>query len=185
MIFPRKVILILKSIGLLTVFSIFWIQIKIETPSNFNSSSPRTFHPFSESDLAKQSFSISPFSNLTQLQDFIVLNNEVQLIHNEKKFGRISPSHLYYRNASSLLNTPSLSSVNDLKTGRKISTYPATEPFIVIVVQVHNRSKYLNGLVNSLRIAKGIENVLLVFSHDLYHEKFNQVIKSIDFCRVS
>ncbi|KAL7871719.1 hypothetical protein SRHO_G00067020 [Serrasalmus rhombeus] len=55
---------------------------------------------------------------------------------------------------------------------------------LVVVVQVHNRPEYLRLLVESLRKAKGIENVLLIFSHDFWSPEINQVVSSIDFCLV-
>ena len=56
---------------------------------------------------------------------------------------------------------------------------------VVIVVQVHNRVEYLRHLIDSLRKSKGIENSLVIFSHDLYHEGMNALVQSIDFCPVS
>lgn len=55
---------------------------------------------------------------------------------------------------------------------------------LVIVVQVHNRPDYLKLLLESLRKARGIENVLLIFSHDVWSPDINQVVASIDFCQV-
>lgn len=56
---------------------------------------------------------------------------------------------------------------------------------LVLIVQVHKRENYLEQLFESLRKAKGIENVLLVISHDYYYDNMNAVVKSVDFCRVS
>lgn len=55
---------------------------------------------------------------------------------------------------------------------------------LVIVVQVHNRPEYLKLLVESLKKSKGIENVLLVFSHDFWSPEINEIVSSIDFCLV-
>ncbi|XP_069772478.1 alpha-1,6-mannosyl-glycoprotein 2-beta-N-acetylglucosaminyltransferase [Narcine bancroftii] len=55
---------------------------------------------------------------------------------------------------------------------------------VVVVVQVHNRPDYLHSLVNSLRKAKGIENVLLIFSHDFWSPQLNHIVASVDFCQV-
>ena len=56
---------------------------------------------------------------------------------------------------------------------------------LVLVVQVHNRADYLKHLVDSLRRAKNIEHSLLIFSHDIYDEEVNTIVKAIDFCPVS
>lgn len=56
---------------------------------------------------------------------------------------------------------------------------------LVLIVQIHKRERYLKQLLESLKVAKGIENVLLVLSHDYYYDDMNELIRSIDFCRVS
>jgi alpha-1,6-mannosyl-glycoprotein beta-1,2-N-acetylglucosaminyltransferase len=53
---------------------------------------------------------------------------------------------------------------------------------VVVVVQVHNRVEYLKHLIDSLRKARNIENVLLIFSHDYYMPAINDLVKEIDFC---
>lgn len=55
---------------------------------------------------------------------------------------------------------------------------------LVVVIQVHNRPEYLRLLVESLRKSQGIENVLLIFSHDFWSSEINQIVASIDFCLV-
>ncbi|XP_023684114.1 alpha-1,6-mannosyl-glycoprotein 2-beta-N-acetylglucosaminyltransferase [Paramormyrops kingsleyae] len=55
---------------------------------------------------------------------------------------------------------------------------------LVVVVQVHNRPEYLKLLVESLRKVKGIENILLIFSHDYWSPEINQVVASVNFCQV-
>ena len=57
--------------------------------------------------------------------------------------------------------------------------------FLVILVQVHKRLNNLQALIESLRFTKHIEQVLLVFSHDFYDPKINELIATIDFCAVS
>ncbi|XP_076295024.1 alpha-1,6-mannosyl-glycoprotein 2-beta-N-acetylglucosaminyltransferase isoform X1 [Lasioglossum baleicum] len=54
----------------------------------------------------------------------------------------------------------------------------------VIVVQVHTRLTYLRHLIVSLAQARGIEQTLLVFSHDVWHPDINYLVQSVDFCRV-
>ncbi|XP_067894995.1 alpha-1,6-mannosyl-glycoprotein 2-beta-N-acetylglucosaminyltransferase [Heterodontus francisci] len=63
-----------------------------------------------------------------------------------------------------------------------IKTRPPND--LVVVVQVHNRPEYLQILVNSLRKVKGIENVLLIFSHDFWSPEINHILAGIDFCQV-
>lgn len=54
----------------------------------------------------------------------------------------------------------------------------------VIVVQVHNRSQYLEKLIQSISRSPGINRTLLVFSHDFFSREINRLIQSIEFCRV-
>lgn len=54
----------------------------------------------------------------------------------------------------------------------------------IILVQVHDRLNYLRHLIISMAQAKGIEEVLLVFSHDVWNEEINYLIQNVDFCRV-
>lgn len=62
---------------------------------------------------------------------------------------------------------------------------PLGEDGLVLIVQVHKREGYLKQLLDSLKVAKGIEKVLLVISHDHYYDDMNGLIRSIDFCPVS
>lgn len=62
---------------------------------------------------------------------------------------------------------------------------PGNTSSLVILIQVHNRPKYLEKLVESLRAARDISSVLLIFSHDFYSAELNKIIRQIDFCRVS
>uniref|UniRef100_A0A914C8Q3 Alpha-1,6-mannosyl-glycoprotein 2-beta-N-acetylglucosaminyltransferase n=2 Tax=Acrobeloides nanus TaxID=290746 RepID=A0A914C8Q3_9BILA len=61
---------------------------------------------------------------------------------------------------------------------------PVNTSTVVIVVQVHERIEYLKYVISTLEKTRGIENALLVFSHDLSFEPINQLIRSIQFCRV-
>lgn len=54
----------------------------------------------------------------------------------------------------------------------------------VIVVQVHNRSQYLEKLIQSISRAPGIDRTVLVFSHDFFSREINRLVQSITFCRV-
>lgn len=62
---------------------------------------------------------------------------------------------------------------------------PLGEDGLVLIVQVHKREGYLKQLLESLKVAKGIEKVLLVISHDYYYDDMNKLIRTIDFCPVS
>ena len=43
--------------------------------------------------------------------------------------------------------------------------------------QVHNRVTYLRQLVTSLGLARGIQDTLLVFSHDVWEPEINELIR--------
>lgn len=62
---------------------------------------------------------------------------------------------------------------------------PLADDGFVIIVQVHKRVEYLKQLFISLRAVKNIEKVLLVISHDYYFNEMNQLVATVDFCRVS
>jgi alpha-1,6-mannosyl-glycoprotein beta-1,2-N-acetylglucosaminyltransferase len=51
---------------------------------------------------------------------------------------------------------------------------------VVIVIQIHYRPVYLRHLVNSLAKAEGIENTLVVFSHDIFSNELNDIAESIE-----
>lgn len=59
---------------------------------------------------------------------------------------------------------------------------PVTNKTVVIAIQVHNRITYLRQLIKSFSVASGIDNTLLIFSHDVWDENINYLIRSIDFC---
>lgn len=54
--------------------------------------------------------------------------------------------------------------------------------FVVLLVQVHNRSQYLTELIDSLREVKYINESLVIFSHDVEDPNLNTLVRSIDFC---
>ena len=62
---------------------------------------------------------------------------------------------------------------------------PFSKSSLVLVVQAHRRDGYLQQLFNSLRNVRGIEDVLLVISHDYYYDDMMKLVQSVDFCRVS
>lgn len=61
---------------------------------------------------------------------------------------------------------------------------PLNDNEMVIIVQVHNRVQYLLALIKSLEKTKDINQVLLIFSHDIFDTQINSIINSIKFCKV-
>lgn len=101
----------------------------------------------------------------------IEFNNLNAEIRNEARFGPLlGPAG------------PNVSAVLVVQVHSASSAFPS---FVRKVrMQVHDRAKYLAQLVKSLGEAVGIENVLLIFSHDFYSPEINDIIRSIKFCRV-
>jgi len=58
---------------------------------------------------------------------------------------------------------------------------PVTNSTVIIAVQVHNRLTYLRYLIQSLSQATGISSTLLIFSHDVWDQEINTLVRSIDF----
>jgi ribosomal protein S28E/S33 len=79
--------------------------------------------------------------------------------------------------------------INEINEKQKVLNYeiygPLKEKDIVIIVQVHNRVQYLSALIKSLEQTKHINEVLIVFSHDIYDYQINSIVNSIKFCKVS
>ena len=61
---------------------------------------------------------------------------------------------------------------------------PLANDGLVFIVQVHRREGYLRQLFNSMRKVRGIEDVLLVISHDYYYDDMMHLVQTVDFCRV-
>ncbi|CAI4227852.1 unnamed protein product [Auanema sp. JU1783] len=94
-----------------------------------------------------------------------------KLSANNTIFGReVVESVMFLNENFDILNIDRFGPVEDVKT--------------VIVIQVHNRVAYLRYLIESLKKTKGIEDTLLVFSHDINVEAINQMIHNITFARV-
>uniref|UniRef100_A0A183CGP1 Alpha-1,6-mannosyl-glycoprotein 2-beta-N-acetylglucosaminyltransferase n=1 Tax=Globodera pallida TaxID=36090 RepID=A0A183CGP1_GLOPA len=53
----------------------------------------------------------------------------------------------------------------------------------VIIVQIHDRVKYLNALIQSLSKVANIDRVLLVFSCDFNSDEIHNLIRGIKFCK--
>ncbi|XP_067847941.1 alpha-1,6-mannosyl-glycoprotein 2-beta-N-acetylglucosaminyltransferase [Heptranchias perlo] len=108
--------------------------------------------------------------------------NLIRKVSNESQLGKyerpeVDNLTLVYRGVVYQLNFD-----QTIKNQETVKTRPQDD--LVVVIQVHNRPEYLQILVNSLRKAKGIENVLLIFSHDFWSPQINNIVASIDFCQV-
>ncbi|VVC24488.1 Hypothetical protein CINCED_3A020739 [Cinara cedri] len=74
--------------------------------------------------------------------------------------------------------------LNTRQTVRNLHKYgPLTNNSLIIVVQVNTRINYLYEVINSLSKARGIEDVLLIFSHNYYDEKINRLVNGVRFCK--
>lgn len=69
-----------------------------------------------------------------------------------------------------ILNTAKFGPLSNVKT--------------ILVIQVHDRPVYLQYLIESMRNTRGIEDTLLVFSHDINVGINNELIRNITFARV-
>lgn len=58
------------------------------------------------------------------------------------------------------------------------------EDRVVIVLYVHYRPKYLELVVKALAEVRGINETLLVVSHDGFYEDMNAIVEGIRFCQV-
>ncbi|KAK2985677.1 hypothetical protein RJ640_011905 [Escallonia rubra] len=68
---------------------------------------------------------------------------------------------------------------------RNIDLFPnLPKDHITIVLYVHNRPQYLQIVVQSLSQVIGINETLLIVSHDGYFEEMNRIVEGIKFCRV-
>ncbi|CAM6102712.1 unnamed protein product [Calypogeia fissa] len=68
---------------------------------------------------------------------------------------------------------------------RNRDLFPTLHPdHITIVLYVHNRPQYLRLVVKSLSKVKGIEETLLIVSHDGFFPEMNAIIEGIRFCQV-
>lgn len=80
--------------------------------------------------------------------------------------------------------------INSKQTIHNIKKFPpsaenGTAYSHTFAVQVHNRDHYLDYLVSSLRTVTGINQSLLIVSHDYYSKEVFDIISSIDFMPVS
>ncbi|PIA25609.1 hypothetical protein AQUCO_11000024v1 [Aquilegia coerulea] len=68
---------------------------------------------------------------------------------------------------------------------RNLRLFPKlAKDHITIVLYVHNRPQYLRVVIESLSRVKGIEETLLIVSHDGYFEEMNKIVEGVRFCQV-
>ncbi|XP_057526951.1 alpha-1,6-mannosyl-glycoprotein 2-beta-N-acetylglucosaminyltransferase [Amaranthus tricolor] len=68
---------------------------------------------------------------------------------------------------------------------RNVDLYPSlVKDHVVIVLYVHNRPQYLKVVVESLSHVEGINETLLIVSHDGFFEEMNKIVEGIRFCQV-
>jgi alpha-1,6-mannosyl-glycoprotein beta-1,2-N-acetylglucosaminyltransferase len=114
-------------------------------------------------------------------------SNSDQTVNSNKLFNNINKynkSHTSDESVNRIKET-----INEINAKQKVLNEEIYGPLkhndIVIIVQVHNRVNYLSALIKSLEQTKYINDVLLVFSHDVYDNQINSIVNSIKFCKVS
>ncbi|KAL4587187.1 hypothetical protein LXL04_000054 [Taraxacum kok-saghyz] len=91
----------------------------------------------------------------------------------------ISPRNIEIDVDTSTFLVTSLEKKNQLPP-RNIDLYPnLSKDRIVIVLYVHNRPQYLKLVIDSLSHVSGINETLLIVSHDGYVEEMNKIIEGI------
>lgn len=77
-----------------------------------------------------------------------------------------------------------LERLNDLPP-RNVDLYPRlAKDHVKLVLYVHNRPQYLRVAVDSLSKVQGINETLLIVSHDGSFPEMNEIVDSIRFCQV-
>lgn len=68
---------------------------------------------------------------------------------------------------------------------RNLDLFPSLrDDRVVIVLYVHYRPQYLKLVASGLSAVEGINETLLIVSHDGFYEDMNAVVESIRFCQV-
>lgn len=109
----------------------------------------------------------------------------------------LKPKNISQANGNQTLSNEKYQQLNISEIQRSIERYndyqtiineeifgPLSNDSVIIVVQVHKRITYLRHLIVSLAQSRDIARILLVFSHDFYDEEINELVQSIDFCKV-
>ncbi|CDS40406.1 alpha 16 mannosyl glycoprotein [Echinococcus multilocularis] len=74
-------------------------------------------------------------------------------------------------------------SINEAQYIHNIDRFGKASPLFIIIIQVHQRYTHLLYLIESLRRVRGIEEALVVFSHDFFSPEINRMIAAIRFVR--
>ncbi|KAL5962082.1 Alpha-16-mannosyl-glycoprotein 2-beta-N-acetylglucosaminyltransferase [Taenia solium] len=74
-------------------------------------------------------------------------------------------------------------SLNEAQYIRNTDIFGTDSPLFIIIVQVHQRYTNLLYLIESLRRVRGIEEALVVFSHDFFSPEINRMVATIRFVR--
>ncbi len=145
---------------LLSAYSIFLIIFNLYY-RNFTEANDKRYEPHQK--LNKSHFHQVKILNNTEREQIIKTNNE-QNIHNfhliKQKLDREHSNNRDPFVANTEFKPPSIQ-------------------FLVIVIQVHNRVSYLKELIESLRNTKHIEDALVIFSHDVYANEINDLIRGM------
>ena len=68
---------------------------------------------------------------------------------------------------------------------RNVDLFPSLgDDRVIIVLYVHYRPSYLKLVVSALSAVHGINETLLIVSHDGFYEEMNAIVESIRFCQV-
>lgn len=165
----RKLILLLKTVPLILIFTFIWIQFRLgnEKQQQSQNQPHEIVNVFTEAVNGRISLTGDGTKNknsnkvrqerdgnsssisLAELRELIKQVNAKQHVTNMDQYGSLASDD------------------------------------VIIVIQVHNRGHYLAALIDSLKKVKGIEKVLLIFSHDVYDSQINNIVKAVTFCKVS
>ncbi|XP_067616709.1 alpha-1,6-mannosyl-glycoprotein 2-beta-N-acetylglucosaminyltransferase isoform X6 [Eurosta solidaginis] len=108
------------------------------------------------------------------------------LLHNNSSTGKYNASYTDYYHPPNISEIKQqIAKYNELQIVLNEDTFgPLQNDSVIIVVQVHTRITYLRHLIVSLAQAKDISKTLLIFSHDYYDDDINDLVQTIDFCKV-
>lgn len=69
---------------------------------------------------------------------------------------------------------------------RNLDLFPSLpEDHVIIVLYVHKRPEYLRLAIAGLSEVEGIDETLLIVSHDGYYDEMNAIVEGVRFCQVS